>query len=101
MWRPDGSVPAPPPAITCRQPNGTILDYDIGFVEGKAMREWMTLIASEYQEMPGLRLTKTQVRRLWTLETQMCDAILERLVAARVLEKTSRDEYVLAGTTSR
>jgi hypothetical protein len=62
------------------------------------MHDWMNLITAEYQEMPGLRLTKPQVCRLWTLERTVCDDLLDRLVAAHVLERTARDEYILAGS---
>jgi len=59
----------------------------------------MRRIQSEFSEMPGLHLTKVQAQRLWSLDSQLCDTLLDGLVAAQVLEKTTRDAYVLAGST--
>jgi hypothetical protein len=64
--------------------------------EQSAIQDWLHLIRAEYLEMPGLQLTKLQVRRLWRLEPQMCDVLLDSLVATEFLRKTHRDAYVLA-----
>jgi hypothetical protein len=66
--------------------------------EHRTVHDWLRLIQAEYLEMPGLHLTKPQVRRLWSLEPQMCDALLDSLVATDFLKKTQRDAYVLAQT---
>ena len=60
---------------------------------------WLELIRAEYLEMPGLRLTKPQVRRFWSLEAAVCDALLDALVDARFLAKTRQASYVLAAGT--
>jgi len=39
----------------------------------------------EYVEMPGLRLTREQARRLWGVDESTCTQLLDSLVAARVL----------------
>ena len=39
-----------------------------------------SLIQAEFKEMPGMRLTEAQVRRLWHLSGEECDAALECLV---------------------
>jgi hypothetical protein len=57
---------------------------------------WLQLVQAEYREMPGLHLTKPQVRRLWGLDNVTCDALLDALEATRFLRRTSRDGYVLA-----
>ncbi len=64
--------------------------------EQSTVHDWMRLIQAEYLEMPGLQLTKPQVRRLWTLEPQLCDALLDSLVSSAFLKKTHQDAYVLA-----
>ena len=64
--------------------------------EQSTVQDWLRLIKAEYLEMPGLQLTKPQVRRLWRLEPQMCDVLLDSLIATEFLEKTDRDAYVLA-----
>jgi len=42
-------------------------------------------VRAEFLEMPGLRLTRAQARRLWALDEALCDAILTALVDARFL----------------
>ena len=61
-----------------------------------ATHDWLRIIQAEYMEMPGLRLTKPQVQRLWRLDPHTCDSVLQALVAAEFLKKTPRDAYVLA-----
>jgi hypothetical protein len=54
-------------------------------------------IRAEYRESPGLNLTKAQMRKLWGLDSTLCDALVDALVAARVLRPTRRGGYVLYG----
>ena len=63
--------------------------------ERDAATDWAHLIQAEYLEMPGLQLTRAQVRRLWGLEDRTCDAVLEQLLAVHFLKRTPRDAYVL------
>ena len=41
----------------------------------------------EYREMPGLKLTAGQARRLWGLDAPICDALLEELVETGFLRR--------------
>jgi hypothetical protein len=52
------------------------------------------LVQSEYREMPGLRLTLEQMRRLWVLDRQTCQTVVEKLVDARFLMSTPDGQYV-------
>jgi hypothetical protein len=54
------------------------------------------MIRAEYLEMPGLQLTAPQVRRLWNLDADLCDALLEVLVTGRFLRRTPSGAYVRA-----
>ena len=45
-------------------------------------------VQCEFIEMPGLRLTEPQARRLWGLDTALCDALLSALVDAKFLLRT-------------
>jgi hypothetical protein len=58
--------------------------------------DWISIIRSEYLEIPGLHLTKKQVQRLWGLDAVMCDALLEELVDVRFLRRTHAGAYVRA-----
>ena len=57
--------------------------------------EWIHVVQAEYLEMPGLQLTRPQIRRLWGLEQDTCDTLLEELLAAHFLRRTVRGVYVL------
>lgn len=56
--------------------------------------DWVNLIRSEYQEMPGLSLTRKQMERLWGLDSFVCGVLVDTLLAARVLRKTRDGSYV-------
>jgi hypothetical protein len=56
--------------------------------------EWLRLIRAEYQEVPGLHLTKPQVQRLWGLDPATCDALLSTLEDVQFLRKTQNNGYV-------
>lgn len=63
-------------------------------VADRAVVEWMEQIRAEYLEMPGLSLTKEQMRRLWRLDMTLCDAVVGALVALEFLERRPGDRYV-------
>ena len=48
----------------------------------------LSRVQGEFLEMPGLRLTEAQARRLWGMETELCAALLGELVAAKFLFRT-------------
>ena len=50
--------------------------------------EVLRRVQSEFLEMPGLRLTGAQARRLWGLDADVCEALLGLLVDANFLFKT-------------
>ena len=58
------------------------------------VRDWLTIIRGEYEESPGLHLTRPQMRRLWGLDEATCDGVLESLVAAGFLRRTPDDAFV-------
>ena len=39
-------------------------------------------------ESPGLSLTRPQVMRLWSVDAEICDAVLERLMRTGYLRQT-------------
>jgi hypothetical protein len=54
----------------------------------RATEEVLRRVQGEFLEMPGLRLTEPQARRLWGLDAASCDALLGALVDAKFLFKT-------------
>jgi hypothetical protein len=54
------------------------------------VKHWIQLIQAEYREVPGLNLTRPQMRRLWSLDEMVCDALVDALVASSVLKPSVR-----------
>jgi len=50
--------------------------------------EVLRSVQGEFLEMPGLRLTEAQARRLWGLDGDSCAALLRALVDAKFLFRT-------------
>ena len=55
--------------------------------------EWTQRVRAEYLEMPGLLLTKRQMRRLWLLDATLCDAVVDTLVASGFLRCRPNNTY--------
>jgi hypothetical protein len=53
------------------------------------------LIEAEFREMPGMRLTDAQVRRLWNLPGDVCDAVLAHMCRAGQLIQDETGRYFL------
>ena len=53
-------------------------------------------VRGEYREMPGLRLTLLQARRLWGVDVMTCSAALAALEASGFLATTREGAFVLA-----
>jgi hypothetical protein len=66
-------------------------------VETPSVDFWRELIQAEFCEMPGLHLTKPQVRRLWGLDEATVDAVLAVLEDEKFLRRTSDDTYARVG----
>ncbi len=61
-----------------------------------SIADFVDLVGAEYRESPGLRLTRSQIQRLWRLNPSDCDAVLVALVEAGVLRQTPGGAYVRA-----
>ena len=56
----------------------------------------LEIVRGEFLEMPGLRLTRQQARRLWALDADTCDALLATLENSGFLRRTREGKYMLA-----
>lgn len=65
-------------------------------VDDASLAKWITVIRSEYLEMPGLHLTGRQAQRLWNLDPVTCEALLMALVDTRFLRRTPAGVYARA-----
>ena len=61
---------------------------------GRTIQDVVRRIRGEFLEMPGLRLTPEQARRLWRLDETACDAVLGALVDAHFLARTRDGAFV-------
>ena len=48
---------------------------------------------TEYIEMPGLRLTREQARRFWSVDDVICAQLLDSMVSARLLVRDADGRY--------
>ena len=53
-------------------------------------------VQGEYLEMPGLRLTSAQAARLWAMDRQTSERILDALTQTGFLSRNHRGAYGLA-----
>ena len=79
------------PSVAVRKPEGIPPRVTTG--------EWAKLVRGEYLEMPGLRLTRSQVQRLWGLASDECDAVIRELITTGFLKRTPGGAYVRADST--
>ena len=56
-------------------------------------------VQGEFLEMPGLRLTEAQARRLWGLDAASCAALLGALVDSKFLFRTRDGAFMRMETT--
>lgn len=59
------------------------------------VERFIQIVQSEYREMPGLQLTKPQMRRFLGVDTVTCDLVLDELERDHFLRRTPKDAYVL------
>ena len=62
--------------------------------------EVLQRMQGEFVEMPGLRLTAAQARRLWGLDSDVCTALLGALVDARFLVQTQDGAFCRSAGSS-
>ena len=51
---------------------------------------------ADFLEIPGLHLTAFQAQRLWTLDADVCDSVLRRLIEIRFLARTTSNTFTRA-----
>ncbi len=57
------------------------------------VRDLLRRIRGEYLEMPGMRLTAEQAKRLWSLDLATCRLLLDELVEAKFLGRSRDGKY--------
>ncbi|HEY3044262.1 MAG TPA: hypothetical protein VGJ39_09565 [Vicinamibacterales bacterium] len=64
----------------------------------RAIEEVLRRVQGEFMEMPGLRLTEAQARRLWGLDEASCRILLGTLVDAKFLFQTHNGAFMRVET---
>ena len=67
----------------------------------EAGEELWRRVRNEFVEMPGLRLTEPQARRLWGLDPARCATLLDTLVKNRFLVRTRDGAFLRADNAGR
>ena len=65
---------------------------------GRANDEVLRRVQGEFMEMPGLRLTEPQARKLWGLDEASCRALLGVLIEANFLFRTHNGAFMRVET---
>jgi hypothetical protein len=66
----------------------------------RANEEVLRRVQGEFMEMPGLRLTEAQARRLWGLDEASCGDLLRTLVDANFLFRTHNGSFMRVETAT-
>lgn len=64
----------------------------------RATEDALRRVQGEFLEMPGLRLTVAQARRLWGLDVTSCEALLGALVDTKFLFRTHDGAFIRLDT---
>ncbi|WP_396625910.1 hypothetical protein [Luteitalea sp.] len=62
----------------------------------RSVPEWRTVVMDAYAMQPSLSLTRPQGQRLWGMDAPTCGYVLDSLVDAGVLTRTSGGHYCRA-----
>jgi hypothetical protein len=73
------------------QPSSPTVDASAVVLDDVLLR-----VQAEFLEMPGLRVTRAQARRLWALDDAVCEAVLCALVDARFLVESRNASFTRA-----
>ena len=57
-------------------------------------------IRGEFREMPGLRISRPQAMRLWSVDPAACGRVLDRLIDAGFLRRDQYGRYALSHQSS-
>jgi hypothetical protein len=63
-------------------------------IRNGSLEEWVRIVRGEYEESPGLSLTREQAKRLWTFDAELCEAVLNSLMMSGFLRQNCRHMFV-------
>ena len=62
----------------------------------RSVAEWRAIVMRAYEAQPTLNLTTAQGQRLWGMDPTTCGYVLDALIEAGVLARTSSGRYCRA-----
>jgi hypothetical protein len=75
---------------------GRVVGEDAMSPAQTTVADWLQIIRGEFAEVPGLHLTRKQFQRLWGLDGDTCDTLLDVLIDQKFLRQTPDQGYVRA-----
>lgn len=78
--------------MTTRSENGNLPQESTE--KTPALDDVLNRVKGEYNEMPGMCVTRMQAQRLWGLDSVTCERVLTTLLERGVVRRTSRGMYV-------
>jgi hypothetical protein len=70
------------------------LNESVSIVRAGALEDCVQRIRVEYLDLPGLSLTARQARRLWNLDSDTCQRVLDMMIRDNFLRRTPQAQYV-------
>ena len=70
------------------------LDESVSIVRAGALEDCVQRIRAEYLDLPGLSLTARQTQRLWNLDSETCQRVLDMMIRDNFLRRTPQAQYV-------
>jgi hypothetical protein len=66
----------------------------VSIVRAGALEDCVQRIRAEYLDLPGLSLTARQAQRLWNLDSETCQRVLDLMIRDNFLRRTPQAQYV-------
>ena len=66
----------------------------VSIARAAAVADCVQRVRAEYLDLPGLSLTARQAQRLWNLDSETCQLVLDMMVRDTFLRRTSQAQYV-------
>ena len=70
------------------------LNESASIVRAGALEDCVQRIRAEYLDLPGLSLTARQAQRLWNLDSETCQRVLDMMIRDNFLWRTPQAQYV-------
>ena len=74
--------------------DGDRVDGSVSIARAAALADCVQRIRAEYLDLPGLSLTARQAQRLWNLDSDTCQRVLDMMIRDNFLRRTPQAQYV-------